>query len=551
MFDNQFYKKFIIIFIIFIFFCTGITNARPYYYTRDDQRTSDTNKQRAESNINLTPDFILKTMWEEPVPWKYVLEKHGEENWFEPDYNDSSWKQGQPLFGAWYPELDDQIKTQWTNDIWLRREFILDSEPPNDVLIYAKWDDSINIYINGVPAFSRDSWTYGYEYQRINLQAAKKLKKGKNIIAIYCHNNGGPGYVDCGISKNIFETIPCTGYELHTELEIYYREVKKFMETNFIPAGTLSISKGDKIVLSRRFGWADNQRKKALEGKAIFRLASNDKLITKAAIVNLVKKRPKLPDGKYLSDKTLIFKIFQLYGIDDRPDEEIDSQIKKVTIDNLINHNSGIFELPSASQLYQDMDVQTGLAAKADSAKWILKQTTHFEPGTQGQYCSSAYFMLRYIVELVSGMELEDYLNKYIFKPIGFDEVAISYEEMSGRHPNEIWYADIDAPYDRYINLENYLALSASSDAMVKFLRWYHLGTLERMYYAGKWKPSDNGTGAFFGGMEGTFSYTLQRRFDEVNICLIFNKAGSFNSICSRLEEITNSIDPDVWNNLN
>jgi hypothetical protein len=528
------------------------SSCKYYFYPRTDQRTNNTIEARATRNGNLRPDFILKTDWQEPVPWKYSLYTPEASDWYTPAYDDINWPQGQPLFGAWYPELDYLINTQWTYDIWLRKTFNLDSDVDQDLLLYAKWDDDIKVYINGVLAFEHNGWTAGYDYYEISPAAAQTIRQGENLIAVYCHNGGGQGFVDVGISKNIFNNIPSTGYELHPALEQYSSAVQQYMSENQIPAGTLSVSKGEKIVLSRRFGWADNQRINENTGKDVLRLASNDKLLTKAAIVHLMDQLPNLPDGNTLSRDTLIYKIFQLYGIEDRPDGIIDVNIKKVTVGHLIDHRSGIYELPWVTQIYSNLGITSGFITKSDNARWILRQTTHFEPGTQDQYCSSGYFLLRYIVELVSGTDLVSYLKEHIFvAPLDSNEVAIAYEELAGYNPDDLWYADIDAPYDRYVNLEEFLALNASSDAMVKFLRRYHLGTGRSMYKNGVWDLAgtghDNGCGIFYGGMAGTFSYTLQRRWDEINICLIFNKSGNFNGLCDELYNITDSINPSIW----
>lgn len=530
-------------------------SCKPYFYPRVDQRKNDTLEARAIRNGNLRADFILKTDWQEPLAWKYSLVNPGASDWFTPAYDDSNWQQGQPLFGAWYPELDHLINTQWTNYIWLRKSFYLDTNVDPNVLLYAKWDDDIKVYINGVLAFERNGWTYGYDYYNITPAAAQSLQQGENIIAVYCYNGGGPGFVDVGISKNIFKDMPTSGYELHPDLEQYYLVVKQYMIDNYIPAGTLSVSKGEKIVVSRRFGWADNQRVNELTGNAVLRLASNDKLLTKAALVHLLDQSPTLPDNSIFTTNTLVYKIFQLYGIENRPDNQIDANIKQVTVNHLIEHLSGIYGLPGPPQIYSDLGIVSGAITKADNARWILKQTTQFTPGSQSQYSSSAYFLLRYIVELVSATDLVTYLKDHIFfEPLESDEVAISYEELDGWHPDDVWYAANDAPYDRYIYLEESLALNASSDAMVKFLRRYHLGTLRSMYKNGVYDLAgtghDNGGGVYFGGMDGTFSYTLQRRWDELNICLIFNKSGNYNPISTELENITNSIDPSVWQNI-
>lgn len=69
------------------------------------------------------------------------------------------------------------------------------------MVFYIHHDDKAVVYINGVKAVVLNGATSGYAIAQIN-EAGKKalVANGKNVIAIYCHQDGGGQYIDAGIS---------------------------------------------------------------------------------------------------------------------------------------------------------------------------------------------------------------------------------------------------------------------------------------------------------------------------------------------------------------
>jgi len=63
----------------------------------------------------------------------------------------------------------------------------------------------------------------------------------------------------------------------------------------------------------------------------------------------------------------------------------------------------------------------------------------------------------------------------------------------------------------------------------------------------GNWSPVNNGYGVFFGGMSGTWSVVMQRRWDEVNIAVIFNRSGNYDALHDELFEITENLPASAW----
>ena len=130
-----------------------------------------------------------------------------EGNWTSLSYNDSSWKHGKAAFGS---RDMPYISTEWTGhdkDIWVRRTFELpeDLAGKNIELVYSH-DDVFELYINGIKVVDTGLTWKNNVVLKLPEDVLSTLKKGKNIIAAYCHNTTGGSYIDFGL-REIDDTV--------------------------------------------------------------------------------------------------------------------------------------------------------------------------------------------------------------------------------------------------------------------------------------------------------------------------------------------------------
>ena len=119
-------------------------------------------------------------------------------NWASVKYDDSSWSAGKGRYTSEEPAVSHTAWPRGTPDIWVRREVTLESVPAA-IKLMVFHDDDVEVYINGVQAVARKTYTSGFMIFDISPEAKRSLKKGKNIIAMHCNSPKGANQLDVGI----------------------------------------------------------------------------------------------------------------------------------------------------------------------------------------------------------------------------------------------------------------------------------------------------------------------------------------------------------------
>ena len=148
---------------------------------------------------------------------------------------------------------------------------------------------------------------------------------------------------------------------------------------------------------------ADLELGVAMTPENVFRIGSITKQFTACAILRLME------EGK-------------LSLQDDIRDyiEEFPVHGHTITIEHLLTHTSGI-------RSYTSMDKWTPEVRRKDFTPLELidffkDEPMDFAPGEQYLYNNSAYFMLGYIIEKVSGQPYGEYIAEHFFRPLGMDD---------------------------------------------------------------------------------------------------------------------------------
>ncbi|MBO6201075.1 MAG: serine hydrolase [Chryseobacterium sp.] len=155
--------------------------------------------------------------------------------------------------------------------------------------------------------------------------------------------------------------------------------------------GNVLISKNNKIIYQKSFGFTDETKQTKLNNKSIFNIGSIAKEFNAVAIMILVER------GLLNLDDTV--SKFNL---------GLPKWSEKVTIRQLINYASGIPRIDP-------------LMPKNDADAWkVLRRSDNllFEPGTNYKYDNGNVFLQRRIIEKVTGMSFQEFVTKNIIKPL-------------------------------------------------------------------------------------------------------------------------------------
>ena len=159
-------------------------------------------------------------------------------------------------------------------------------------------------------------------------------------------------------------------------------------------------------------GFSDIDKSIPVRKETCFRLASVSKEFFAYGILTLVDK------GKL----TLDTKLYDIFS--DMPE-----YTKNITIKNLLNHTSGIYD-------YEDMDHTDAQVSDYDVLDFVrTTDKTYFEIGSKYQYSNTAYVLLGLIIEKVSGIKLGEYMQEHVFKVAGMKNTHVNYEGKTNIHP--------------------------------------------------------------------------------------------------------------------
>ena len=142
--------------------------------------------------------MVIPSAEEEESEWLYTEEEPAK-NWMEGNFDDKKWKSGTGVFGS--IDRNAEIQTPWASeDIWMRKSIGLEEEI-SDPVLKVLHDDNYEVYLNGELLFSENGANKEYQFIRLDPELGSLFRKGENILAVYCHNNSGPQFIDIGIGK--------------------------------------------------------------------------------------------------------------------------------------------------------------------------------------------------------------------------------------------------------------------------------------------------------------------------------------------------------------
>jgi CubicO group peptidase (beta-lactamase class C family) len=189
-----------------------------------------------------------------------------------------------------------------------------------------------------------------------------------------------------------------------------------------IAGGVAYIYQDNKVVYHKAFGYANLAEQTKMEVGSIFRIASQTKAIISIAFLQLIEKGKvglDEPIEKYIPSFSN-----QKVAIIEADTFKLVSKNRSITIRDLLTHQSGISaqdEFPKYKVLFDkyklNQPLNNGYNSLKEEVDQIATMPLVHQPGERFSYGLSTN-VIGSLIEIISGMPLDAYLNKNVFGPL-------------------------------------------------------------------------------------------------------------------------------------
>lgn len=283
--------------------------------------------------------------------------------------------------------------------------------------------------------------------------------------------------------------------------------------------GSMAIAADGKVVYSKAIGKADMESGKELKTDTKFRIGSISKMFTAVMIFKAIEEK------KLTLDQTIDH---YFPGIENA---------QKITVDNLLNHRSGIHNFTNDSAY---LSYNTQSKTETELLEIIQKVKSDFEPGSKSEYSNSNYVLLTFILEKIYKKNYSDLLKDKITKPLGLkntyvgNKINIANNECYSYKFSQTWVKETETDMSIPLGAG---AIVSNTDDLLHFieslfaLKIISSGSLEKM----KTVKDDLGRGIFSvpfydktgyghtGGIDGFQSVLYYFPKEKVGIVILTN----------------------------
>jgi uncharacterized protein (TIGR03437 family) len=176
----------------------------------------------------------------------------------------------------------------------------------------------------------------------------------------------------------------------------------------------IAVASNGNLYCAGAVGLSDAATQRRLTPTTLMRIGSISKTITGMAIAKLFE------EGKLaLDDKAIGFvpDLLPTGGV-------TDARWRDVTLRQMLHHSMGWDRAVSGEPAQSTVTIAAALGLRAPATstevvRWLLRQNLHFTPGLRESYTGVEYAFLALIVERVSGMPYERYVQENILEPSG------------------------------------------------------------------------------------------------------------------------------------
>ena len=193
------------------------------------------------------------------------------------------------------------------------------------------------------------------------------------------------------------------------KLKILNDAMHKFVDNNDISAIQTAIVKNGKLIHFDSYGNSDISDQDSLENDDIFRIASMTKPIVSVALMMLYE------EGKFKLNDPVYKYIPEFKNLTVKKRKKTKPVKNHVKVVDLLRHSAGLnFRGPEDYRKTINLTLE-------EYTKEAVKEPLKFEPGTTWWY-SYATDICGYLIEVLSGEKLDDFLKNRIFDPLEMND---------------------------------------------------------------------------------------------------------------------------------
>lgn len=229
-------------------------------------------------------------------------------------------------------------------------------------------------------------------------------------------------------------------------------QIQSFMSTFGIPSVSIALAKDGELKYMRSFGNWDVSNSQSTYPYHMFRIASVSKPITAVGIMKMVE------DGLIALDDT----VFGTGGLLENHwyfsnSTIIDNNVYSITVQQLLEHSAGwdrsVDCFPSPTSPYPwhfggcdpivaplhvtEFYGESNPVKEEHLINYVLEKNLNFNPGTSYSYSNMGFLVLSEIIEEVSGMSYEAWMQQEIFHPLGIYDMYIGENLKADRKERE------------------------------------------------------------------------------------------------------------------
>lgn len=217
-----------------------------------------------------------------------------------------------------------------------------------------------------------------------------------------------------------------------------------FVERGQLAGAEAIVFKGGKEVYYRAFGFADREAKRPMSRDALIQIYSMSKPITGVALMQLYEQ------GRFQLDASLAqylpeFADMKVYAGEDAQGAPIlEDCHREITVRDITRHTAGFGRADDSGlgRIFAAADPMNWKNSLAEMARRLGSVPLAYHPGEKWLY-GPAVDVQAYLVEKLSGVPYEQYVQEHVLDPLGMTETSYYVEpERQGRRAAEYQLSD-------------------------------------------------------------------------------------------------------------